>query len=330
MTSESLFEAEQLPDKLIIIGGGNIGIEMAQAMNRLGIAVTVIESSERVLSHDDPELADILFGILKNEGVEYRLNTRLKRVSYQNSRFEIKVETDGEEKTVAGDGLLIATGRRPNLESLSLDAAGVNYTEKGVEVDSRCRTNQKHIYACGDVTGEYQFTHMSDHMARVAVTNALLKYPMKVDHQHVPWCTYTDPELAHVGATEKELIERNIRYEVYRFPYEKLDRAMTDSEKEGLVKVFAKKWTGKILGAGVAGARAGEIISEYAVAMKHGVTLRNIADTIHPYPAYGQAARRAADQWYIRNQSEWSVKLVKKIFGYRGEVPDLSDPGRIV
>ncbi len=330
VTSETFFETERLPEELVIIGGGNIGTEMAQALNRLGVAVTVLETSGRILSHDDPELADILFGVLKAEGVGYMLNAGVKRVSYQNNRFEIKVEADGEEKTITSEALLAAAGRRPNLEGLGLDAAGVAYTQHGVETDNRCRTNKKHIYACGDVTGEYQFTHMSDHMARVAVTNALLKFPMKVDRNHVPWCTFTDPELAHVGATEKDLKERNIRYEVYRFPYSKLDRAITDSERDGLVKVFAKKWNGKILGAGVAGARAGEIISEYAVAMKHGITLRNIADTIHPYPAYGLAARRAADQWYIRNQSEWSVKMIKKIFGYRGEIPDFSDPDRIV
>src|SRR5699024_8812893 len=208
VTSESIFEAEQLPKELIILGGGNIGTEMAQAVNRLGIAVTVIETSGRILSHDDHELAGILFDILKAEGVQFMFNGRITYLNHQDNQFEITVETDGEEKTAMGDGLLVAAGRRPNVESLSLDAARINYTQNGVEVDNRCRTNQKHIYACGDVTGEYQFTHMSDHMARVAVTNALLKYPMKVDHSHVSWCTYTDPELAYVGATEKELKER--------------------------------------------------------------------------------------------------------------------------
>ena len=171
---------------------------------------------------------------------------------------------------------------------------------------------------------------MSEHTAKIAVTNALLKVPMKVDKDHITWCTFTDPELGQVGATEKQLLERGEEFETYRFPYHKIDRAVTESEGEGMIKVHAKKWNGKILGASVVGTNAGEMISEYAVAMKNGITLRNLADTIHPYPTYGLGARRAADQWYIKNQSEWQVKLIKKLFGYRGEIPDFSDPDRIV
>jgi len=146
----------------------------------------------------------------------------------------------------------------------------------------------------------------------------------------VPWVTFTDPELAHVGKTEKQLKEEGAKYEIYRFPYSKIDRAVAEGDTVGMVKIFAKKLSGKILGATVVGAHAGEFISEYAVALKNGVSLRGIADTIHPYPSWGLGARRAADQWYIKNQSEWSVKLIKTIFGYRGEVPDYSDKDRVV
>lgn len=330
LTNESLFEIEKLPEELVIIGAGPIGTEMAQALNRLGSNVTVIDMTDRIMVNDDAELAEILYQRLKNEGVHYVLGADVRSVNQQDGGIQVVVSQDGEEKVISGTDLLMATGRKANVEILNLEAAGVAYTPKGIEVNEKCRTNKSHIYACGDVTGGYQFTHMSEHTAKIAATNALLKIPMKVDKDHITWCSYTDPELGQVGATEKQLLDNGEEFEIYRFPYSKIDRAVTESEGEGMVKVFAKKWNGRILGASVVGTNAGEMISEYAVAMKNGITLRNLADTIHPYPTYGLGARRAADQWYIKNQSEWQVKLIKKIFGYRGEVPDFSDPDRIV
>ena len=226
--------------------------------------------------------------------------------------------------------ILFATGRRANIDSLNLEKAGVHSTKKGIKINEKCRTNQRHIYAVGDVTGEYQFTHMSEHMAKVATSNALIKVPMKIDRKHVPWVTYTDPEMGQIGATEKQLIDMGATFEVYRFPFSKIDRAITDGNTTGLIKVYAKKWSGKILGVSILGAHAGEMISQYALAMRNGVSLRDFADTIHPYPSYGLGARRAADQWYIRNQSETLVKWVQRLFRYRGEIPDYSDPNRVV
>jgi pyruvate/2-oxoglutarate dehydrogenase complex dihydrolipoamide dehydrogenase (E3) component len=206
------------------------------------------------------------------------------------------------------------------VEGLNLEAAGVEYDRRGVSVDDRCRTSQGHIYAAGDVTGRYQFTHMSNHMAKVAVTNALLKYPTSIDVDHVPWVTYTDPELAHVGASEDELEADGVSYETYRFPYDKLDRAITEGETEGVIKVHATSLTGKILGASVLGAHAGELITTFTIAMRNGVTLRNIGDTIHPYPAWGEGTRRLADQWYVQKQSPTFTKVLQTVFGYRGPV----------
>jgi len=330
LTNESLFEIDELPKELVIIGAGAIGTEMAQAMQRLGSDVTVIDMADRIMVNDDPELAEMLQEKLESEGVDYVLGAQVNKVVSKSDRIEVHTRVDGKSTIISGTDLLMVTGRRANVEGLNLEAAGVSFSKKGIKVNGKCQTNVSHIYGCGDVTGDYQFTHMSEHMAKVAATTALLKFPMKVDTDHVPWCTYTDPELGHVGATEQQLNESGTSYEVYRFPFSKMDRALTESEGEGLIKVFAKKWNGRILGASVLGTNAGEMISEYAVAMKNGVTLRNLADTIHPYPTYGLGARRAADQWYIKNQSEWQVKLLKKLFGYRGEVPDFSDPDRIV
>jgi len=331
LTNETLFEISSLPEKLTIIGAGPIGTEMAQAMNRLGAEVTVIDMANRILTNDNAELGRMLHSYLEAEGITYELGTEIKGVEKQDGAILATIQQEGQsEKKVQSDQLLLATGRRANVEELALNKAGIDHSPKGVEVDDKCRTSQSHIYACGDITGRYQFTHMSEHMAKVATTNALLKVPMKIDAEHVPWVTYTDPELGHIGATETELKTGDIKYEVYRFPFSKIDRAVTDAKSEGLIKIFAKSWSGKILGASILGERAGELISEYAVAMKNGVTLRKLADTIHPYPSYGLGARRAADQWYIKNQSEWQIKAIKKVFGYRGEIPDFSDPDRIV
>lgn len=330
-TNKTIFELEEQPKHLGIIGAGPIGIEMAQAFQRLGTQVTVFDMQPRILSNDDEELAEMLRLQLQGEGINFVLSASLDKIAEKaDDSIQVTGEYKEKKQSWSCDTLLVATGRGANYKSLSVEKAGINYSKKGITVDDRCRTNQKHIYAAGDVTGRYQFTHMSDHMAKVAVTNALLKIPMKVDKTHVLWSTYSDPELAHVGATKKQLQKKGTSYEEYRFPYDKIDRAITEEATEGLIKIYAKKWNGKILGVTIYGKQAGDLISEYALAMRNGVTLRNIADTIHPYPSYGLGVRRAADQWYIKNQSEWMLKLIKGIFGYRGSIPDLSDENRIV
>lgn len=330
-TNKTIFEIDEQPESMAIIGAGPIGIEMAQAFQRLGTQVTVFDILPRILSNDDVELAGMLQDHLADEGIDFKLSASVTELSETlDGNVKIETEVDEEQSVWEGSELLVAAGRSANFEELQLERAGIRHQKNGITVDDRCRTNLNHIYAVGDVTGRYQFTHMSDHMAKVAVTNALLKIPKKIDREHVPWSTYTDPELAHVGATDKELKERDVSYKTYRFPYDKIDRAITDESTEGLIKVFAKEWNGKILGATIYGKQAGDLIGEYALAMRNGVTLRNIADTIHPYPSYGLGVRRAADQWYVQSQSTWMVKLIKWVFGYRGTVPDLSDEDRII
>jgi pyruvate/2-oxoglutarate dehydrogenase complex dihydrolipoamide dehydrogenase (E3) component len=318
LTNDTLFELEEQPERFGVVGAGPIGSEMAQAFSRLGSEVTVIEMADHILANDDPELASMLQDFLEAEGIEYLLGAAVENVVEDDDG--IRIETSEGETNGMFDALLLAAGRVPNVEGLNLEAAGVDYSRKGVTVNDRCRTSQSHIYAVGDVTGRYQFTHMSNHMAKVAVTNALLKVPSKIDVDHVPWVTYTDPELAHVGANADELEEAGTSYETYRFPYDKLDRAITEGETEGLIKVHAKSLTGKILGASVLGAHAGELITSFAIAMRNGVTLRNIGDTIHPYPAWGEGTRRLADQWYVQKQSSTFTKVLQTVFGYRGPV----------
>lgn len=330
LTNESLFEIENIPSSMSVIGAGPIGCEMAQSFARLGVDVTVLDMAGQILVNDDPELTAILKKSLEKEGVKFELNVSIERVDQKGDRVQVNYQKEDESKVITSESLLTATGRKPNVTSLNLEAAGVNFSKKGIEVNQSGRTNQSHIYAAGDVTGQYQLSHMCEHTAKTAVTRALLKVPMKIDTKHVPWTTFTDPELGHVGATESDLKEMGVSFETYRFPFSKIDRAITDGNKSGLIKIHAKKWSGKILGASVCGVHAGEMISQYALAMKNGVSLRDFADTIHPYPSYGLGARRAADQWYIKNQSETLVKWIQRIFRYRGEIPDYSDPDRIV
>ncbi len=329
LTNETLFEIDEQPARLAIVGGGPIGTEMSQAFTRLSTQVTVIEMGRTILSKDDPELTAMLRRVLEKEGVQYLFGAAAKKVAKRNGALAVTVEQDGRTTTVEADALLLATGRRPNLDGLGLEEAGVAFTKRGITVNDRCRTNQRHIYAVGDVTGRYQFTHMSEHMGKVAASNALFKFPLKIDTKHVPWATFTDPDLAHVGAREQDLQERGATYKVYRFPYSKIDRAVTEGETTGLIKVFAKPFTGKILGATILGTAAGDMIGEFALAMRNGITLRQISDTIHPYPTYGLGVRRAADQWYAQKQSPTLVRLLQKVFGYRGPVIE-PDPDRIV
>ncbi len=329
-TNHTIFEIDKLPESMIVIGGGPIGTEMSQAFQRLGTRVTVVDMAGTILTKDDPELTAILQKELEKEGVRFQLESGVKSVRKADPGVEVIVEKNGESITLSAETLLVATGRRPNFEDLNLAAAGVGFGKRGISVSKKCRTNVRHIYAAGDVTGMFQFTHMSEHMAKVATTNALLKVPMKVESKYLPWATYTSPEMAHVGATKQELDEKGITYETYRFPYKKIDRAITDEVTTGWIKVYAKKFSGKILGADVLGVHAGEMVSQYGLAMRNGISLKKMADTIYPYPSYSLGARRAADQWYIKNQSLTLVKWLKRIFGYRGPLPDLSDPDRIV
>jgi len=326
-TNETIFAIDFLPEKLAVIGAGPIGIELAQAFKRFGSDVVVIDSGERILQHDDAELAQLLKKELHNEGIEFFLKMHVSMVGEfgKRKRVFLKTAENPVPKIIECDAILVATGRKANIDSLNLQAAGVKFTEKGVTIDKSCQTNVSNIYACGDVTGGLQFTHVAEHHAKIAISNVILKLPLKTN-DIIPWVTYTAPEVAHVGMTEKVLKEKGKDYEVYRFPFTKIDRAITDGKTAGLIKVFAKSRSGKIYGATILGEHAGEMIAEYGLAIKHGISLKQIADTIHAYPTYALGNRRAADQWYIQKQSPLLVKVLKKLFGYRGQVP--KKPGK--
>lgn len=293
LTNEDLFSLRELPPRLVVLGGGPVGLEMAQAFARLGSRVTVVERLPHLLPQEDPEVADVLQAQLESEGIAVHTATSAERVSKDTGATQL---TCNNGLTLAADALLVAVGRRPVVEGLGLDAAGVVHDEKGIRVDRRQRTSQKHIYACGDVCGPYPLTHVAEYQAGIVISNAVFRIPKKTDYRVVPWVTYTDPELARVGMTEQQARDKGIDPVVLRFPFQDIDRAITDNEMSGLAKLVVHK--GKMLGASILGPHAGELIHEVALAMKTGAGIGDISATIHAYPTLAQIHRRTVNTWY--------------------------------
>ena len=314
LTNETIFELTSRPKRLLVLGAGPIGIEMAQAFHRLGSSVTVVAPGATILPRDEPELSGILKASLEDEGISFLLGNRV--VSAEPDGDSLSATLD-DGRRIGCDAILAAIGREPDIQTLGLENAGVATTKKGITVNNRCRTSQSHIYASGDVTGRFQFTHMAEHMSKVAVTNAILRLPKVLDERHVTWATFADPELARVGSSEDELRKRGVKYSVYRLPFSRIDRAVAERETTGLVRVLADR-PGRILGASILGAHGGEMIAEYAVAMRHGLRLSQISDTIHPYPTYMLGNRQAADQWNFKRLDSPLLGLLGRILGYRG------------
>lgn len=309
LTNRDLFSLRDLPGRLLVLGGGPVGLEMAQAFARLGSRVTVVERSPHLLPLEDPEMADALQALLTAEGVEVHTSTSAAQV-FKNGATSV-LECTGGLKLEA-DAILVAAGRRPNVAGLGLEAAGVGYDAKGIKVDRRLRTSQKHIYACGDVCGPFPFTHMAEYQAGIIISNAVFRFPKRADYRVVPWVTFTDPELARVGLTEQQASEQGIEPEVLRFPFAQIDRALTGVEAHGMVKLVARK--GKLLGASILGPHAGELIHEIALAMKTGASPGDISATIHAYPTLAQANRRAVNTGFAKTLfSPGTRRLVKWI-----------------
>lgn len=330
LTNENIFSIEKLPEKLTVIGGGPIGLEMAQAFSRLSSGVTVVDHSKRILNKDDAELAELMKLEMEKEGITFNLGYSVDQFIKENDKIITKI-SDGDDKIdLVSDEVLISVGRKPTIDKLNLDTAGINYDKRGIKINESCRTNVDNIFAVGDCAGTFQFTHYAEHMAKKAVSTALLKIPFKIEPESIIWSTYTDHELAHVGLTAKQLEKRNIKYKTYKFPFSKIDRAITESSTIGWIKVYAKEFNGKIYGVDIFGKEAGEMINEFALAIKNNISLRKMADTIHAYPTYMLGNRRTADQWYIQKQSRTFVNILMKLFGYRGQLPDTSDPDRII
>lgn len=310
-TNETVFYADELPQHLIVIGGGPIGIELAQAHRHLGCAVTVLEMFT-VMPKDDPELVGVVRRQLDKDGINIREGVKIVRVEKTSDGLAVILEDDEGEKKIAGSHLLIATGRRANVDGLNLEAAGVNYSPKGIDVDARLRTSNKKIYAIGDVAGGLQFTHVAGYHAGIVIKNALFRLPSKADHSTVPWVTYTAPELAQVGLTEAQAKEKygdGIR--ILRWPFHENDRAQAEGETDGMIKAVTTK-KGVILGCGIAGPMAGELIQTWVLAMSEKIKIGGMATMIAPYPTFGEVSKRAAGSFYTASLfSEKTRKIVR-------------------
>ena len=316
LTSETVFDATDPPRRIGIIGGGPVGCELAQAFRRLGVDVVLLHDLPRLLERDDIDAAAVVEQALRREGVRLVLGTRIGRVDERDGVRTIAYETDGRAGTAEVDAILVSTGRTPNVEGLNLDAAGIATTATGaVRVDDFLRTTNPRIYACGDVCLPWKFTHAADAAARIVVQNALFAVgPLgrrRLSGLTMSWCTFTDPEVAHAGLSEREAGERGIAIDTYTQPLSTLDRAVTDGRIDGFVKLHARRGTGAIVGATIVAPHAGDLIAEVSVAMAGKTPLGTIANAIHPYPTYAEAIRKCGDL-YNRTRLTPRVKTLFK------------------
>ena len=308
-TNETIFKNRELPKHLIVIGGGPIGMEMALAHRRLGAEVTVLEAFVP-LAKDDPELTKVVLDSLQSEGITIRGGIKIERI--EKSGTGIRVIAAGHE-VIEGTHLLIAAGRVPNIESLDLERAGVDYTKRGITVNAGLRSvSNSHVYAAGDVAGGLQFTHVAAYHAGLIIRNALFRLPVKNRTDIIPWVTYTDPELAHVGLTEKDAkAQHGDSIRVLRWPFHDNDRAVAEGKTKGLVKIVTAK-NGKILGCSIVGPNAGDLIALWTLAITQGLKVSAIAGMVLPYPTLGEAGKRAAISYYAGLAAK---PLIRKVIG---------------
>jgi pyruvate/2-oxoglutarate dehydrogenase complex dihydrolipoamide dehydrogenase (E3) component len=292
-TNETIFKRRTLPDHLAVIGGGPIGVEMAQAFSRFGSKVTIIEMADRLLINEDKATSLLLQEILEEEGIQIITGVQVAGMHREGDSRQLKLSN---QMTVECDRILVATGRRPVVQDLGLETAGVEFSRQGIAVNRRMRTSQKHIYAVGDVCGPYQFTHMAEYQAGIALANIVFRIPRKTSYRVVPRVVYTDPEVASVGLSEGEALAQGIKYHVADFPMADVDRAVTDGVATGLSRILISK--GRVVGASLIGPHAGELIHELALAMQVNAKVSAISELVHAYPTYAQIHRRTINKSY--------------------------------
>jgi pyruvate/2-oxoglutarate dehydrogenase complex dihydrolipoamide dehydrogenase (E3) component len=311
-TNETIFNAPSLPRHLLIIGGGAVGLEMAQAYRRLGSEVTVIEAAIP-LARDDAEMRRPVIAKLTAEGVRLLDQARLERVESRGGQVRVVFAKDGRSYSLDGSHLLIATGRRPNLEGLNLEDAGIRYDPNGITVNSALKTSNRRVYAIGDVINGPRFTHVANYHAGLVVRNALFRLPVKTDHLSIPWVTFTDPELAHVGLTEEGAKKKHgDKIQVLRWPYNENDRAQAERVTDGFLKVITAR-NGRILGASIVGHNAGEIIQMWSLAMQKGIDIKAMASITCPYPTLAEINKRAAMMHFV---PKLTSPLPRRIIGW--------------
>ena len=321
LTNETVFSLTELPQRIAVIGAGPIGCELAQSFARFGSQVYLIEAMHGIMPNEDRDAADIVEQQMVRDGV--KLLCCGKDVKVQKTEYgkRLMAESHGRQYDVTVDEILVGVGRIPNVEGIGLEAAGVAYDKKGITVNTRLQTTNPRIFAAGDICSRYKFTHAADAMAQIVIQNALFPHPFgfgyaSVDSLIMPWCTFTEPEIAHVGMYEKDAQEKGLEVETYTYKLDEVDRAILDGEEEGFARVHIQKGTDRILGATIVAAHAGDMISEFSVAMKTGAGAKTLAGTIHPYPTQAEVNKKVVNLWRKAHFTEKTKRLLIKLFAW--------------
>ena len=317
LTNETIFSLTELPRRLAVIGAGPIGCELAQVMARFGSEVTLLEVESQILIREDRDAAERVERALGRDGLTITTGARILAVEKRGAEKVLRVEVGGVEREIRVDEILLGVGRAPNIAGLGLEAAGVEYDySAGIKVDDYLRTTNARIYAAGDCASSLKFTHLSDAHARIVLRNALFFGRARVSALTIPWCTYTDPEIAHVGFYEAEALKRGIKVTTYVQEMTEVDRAVLDGETEGFLKVHVREGTDQILGATLVATHAGELISELTTAIAAGVGLRKLAEVIHPYPTQAEVIRKIANHYNRTRLTPLAAKMFRRWFAW--------------
>lgn len=319
LTNETIFSLTELPQRLGVIGAGPIGCELAQSFARFGSQVYLIEAMHGIMPNEDRDAADIVEQQMLRDGVKLLCCGKYLKVEKTEGGKRLTVNSHGQQYDVIVDEILVGVGRAPNVEKIGLETAGVSYDKNGIRVNARLQSTNPKIFAAGDVCSRYKFTHAADAMAQIVIQNALFPHPLglgyaSVESLNMPWCTFTEPEIAHVGMYEKDAKEKGIEVETYTYKLEEVDRAILDGEEEGFARIHIQKGTDKILGATIVAAHAGEMISEFSVAMKAGGGAKTIAGTIHPYPTQAEVNKKVVNLWRKAHFTPGTKRGLAKLF----------------
>jgi len=311
-TNETIFSLTELPKRLAVIGAGATGCELSQAFARLGSKVALFDHGPNILKGEDTDASSIIDQTMREDGVNILCETSIHRVSSNDDIKTIHYTLGDSQHTFDADAILVSVGRTPNIESLNLETAQISYHNRGIEVDDQLRTSNKRVFAAGDVAMKYQFTHTADAAARIVIQNALFHGRKKISDLVIPWCTFTDPEVAHVGMYEQDALLQGIEIDTYIQELGEVDRAVIDGQTQGFVKIHTKKGSPKIIGATIVANHAGDLISELTLAMTHGVGLDKVSSTIHPYPTQAEAIKKLGDAYSRTKLTPFVSTILKK------------------
>ncbi len=317
LTSETIFQLTELPKRLAVLGAGPIGCELAQTFRRLGAEVCLIQKASHILMREDQDAASLVQQQFAQEGVQLILNAELKAVVVEGEAKQLKIQTPQGLQQLTCDEVLVATGRKPNIDNLALDKAGVSISNRGLEVDAYLKTSNPRIFAAGDVVSHFQFTHTANAFGRMAFMNALFWGRKKTETAVVPWCTYTDPEVAHVGLYEDQAKQQGYQVDTITVSFKEMDRAILDQEDTGFVRVHLKAGSDHILGATLVSAHAGELLSYITLLMSLGKGLSALSEFIYPYPTQTEVLRKLANTYQQRKLKPWVVQVLRRILAYK-------------